>query len=104
MAIKAELQELLLFWSGFVVRQVDVPFLSKRISCHAQEGNIFNHYNNVHNCRPSRATLVDAIEIIDYEADPRRLRLLEALHISSIKPSINVTQEPMLLPSSDART
>ena len=47
--------------------------LFKRISCHAQEGNIFSHFNICHNSRPSRATLIDAIDVIDCDADPRRL-------------------------------
>ena len=73
--------------------------LSKRISCHAQEGNIYSHFNNTHNVRPTRDTLVDAIKVIDSNSDLRRLRFLEALHIANLKPSINVTQEPFLLPS-----
>ena len=73
--------------------------LSKRISCHMQEGNIYSHFNNVHNTNPVRETLIDAFEVIDCNSDLRKLRFLEALHISNIKPSINVTQEPFLLPS-----
>ena len=73
--------------------------LSKRISCHAQEGNVFSHFMQVHFVRPTRDTLIDAFKVIDTDQDPRRLRLLEALHIVNDKPSINVTQEPFLLPS-----
>ena len=73
--------------------------LSKRISAHVQQGNIHNHFQSAHSARPSRDTLIDSIDVVDYDADPRRLRFLEALHIARDKPSINVTQEPLLLPS-----
>ena len=77
--------------------------LSKRISCHVQEGNIHQHFINFHNVRPDRDTLINSIKIIDCNSDFRKLRFLEALHISDKKPSINVTQEPFLLPSCTAR-
>ena len=73
--------------------------LSKRISCHAQEGAIYNHYSNIHNRHISRDQLVESIDIIDSAGDPRRLRYLEAIHILEKKPIINNTQEPLLLPS-----
>ena len=73
--------------------------LSKRISCHVQEGAICNHFKNVHNCLPIRENLINSIEIIDYNNDPKRLRYLEALHILNHKPSLNCTQEALLLPS-----
>ena len=77
--------------------------LSKRISCHLQEGNILNHFKNKHNSRPVRATSIDAFEIIDCSTDLRRLKFLEAIHIANKKPSINVTQEAFLLPSMSTR-
>ena len=73
--------------------------LSKRISCHAQEGAIFNHFRNVHNTPISRDHLIKGTEILDHAPDPKRLRYLEALYILEKKPSINLTQEPLLLPS-----
>ena len=74
--------------------------LSKRISCHSQEGNIFAHFMTAHNSRPpTRDVMTEAFEIIDCETNTRKLQILEALHIAKIKPSINITQEPFLLPS-----
>ena len=73
--------------------------LSKRISCHVQEGNIHNHFADFHNVNPDKNTLVNNINIIDCNSDYRKLRFLEALHIADKKPNLNVTQEPFLLPS-----
>ena len=73
--------------------------LSKRISCHLQEGAIFNHLQRHHNTRISREQLINSISIIDQECDPKRLRYLEAIHILEKKPSINCTDEPLLLPT-----
>ena len=73
--------------------------LTKRISCHLQEGAIFNHMRTNHNNRLNREQLIDSIEIIDRNSDQKRLRFLEALHILEKKPSINRTDEPLLLPS-----
>ena len=74
--------------------------LSKRISCHAQEGAIFNHFRTKHlNVTLIRDRCINSIEIIDSNCDPKRLRYLEALHILDAKPSLNCTQEPFLLPT-----
>ena len=73
--------------------------LSKRISCHAQEGAIFYHLKNVHNINPKREHFIDSIEVIDQHDDSRRLCFLEAFHILELKPSLNCTQEPLLLPT-----
>ena len=73
--------------------------LSKRISCHVQEGAIANHLANAHNRRPTRERLIQDIDIIDRQSDNKRLRYLEALHILEKKPSINRTDEPLLLPT-----
>ena len=73
--------------------------LSKRISCHVQEGAIFSHYRNNHNCKPARDTLINCMEILDSNSCQKRLRYLEALYILEQKPSLNCTQEPLLLPT-----
>ena len=73
--------------------------LSKRISCHVQEGNIHDHFVNIHNVNPVRQTIVDSFKILDCNNDFKRLRFLEALYIAKEKPNLNVTQEPYLLPS-----
>lgn len=73
--------------------------LSKRISCHAQEGAIMNHARATHNISISRDSIIQNISIIGRAADPRRLRLLEALLIAERKPTMNTTQEASLLPT-----
>ena len=73
--------------------------LSKRISCHLQQGAISNHMHTAHNTKITREKLIDSISIIDQEQDHKRLRYLEALHILDKKPTINRTDEPLLLPS-----
>ena len=73
--------------------------LSKRVSCHLQEGAIFQHYVNCHHRRPDRDTVVSGMEIAGYCSDNKRLRFLEAIKILEHKPSLNCTQEPLLLPS-----
>ncbi|XP_066982641.1 uncharacterized protein [Macrobrachium rosenbergii] len=67
--------------------------LSKRISCHAQEGTIFNHWKTAHNQRIHCSDIVGHFEIIDSAPDLLCLHILEALHIGKEKPSLNVTQE-----------
>ena len=42
--------------------------------------------------------------IIDRDQDRRRLRLREALHIMKLKPTLNITQETLLLPTNVRRT
>ena len=71
--------------------------LSKRISCHAQEGAIKSHTRKTHNTTPSRDKIIENTIIIDGHGDPKRLRYLEALHILEKKPQMNCTEEPLLL-------
>ena len=78
--------------------------LSKRISCHVQEGAIIKHYLEEHRRPPTRNDLISSIKIIGSAPDNRRLRILEALHILSVKPSLNVTQETFLLPTNIRQT
>ena len=73
--------------------------LSKRISCHLQEGAIFNHLQRHHNTRINREQLINSISIIDQECVPKCLRYLEAIYILDKKPTINCTDEPSLLPT-----
>ena len=73
--------------------------LTKRISCHLQEGNIYKHFTSYHNHPPARECLIKSIEVIDTAPDPKRLRYLEAIYIMSEKPTLNVTQENLLLPT-----
>ena len=71
--------------------------LSKRISCHAQEGAIYNHTRSNHNARIKRDEIIKNIKIIDTNSDSKRLRYLEALHILEKKPLMNCTEEPRWL-------
>ena len=73
--------------------------LSKRLSCHLQEGAIKNHYYREHGDNLDRPTLTGATSIIDSANDSKRLRILEALNILQQRPSLNTTQESFLLPS-----
>lgn len=76
--------------------------LSKRLSVHLLEGNFHQHYSTQHG-NLQRNTLLQSVNIIDTEQDRRRLRLKEALHIMRLKPSLNVTQETLLLPTNIRR-
>ena len=73
--------------------------LSKRISCHAQEGAIYNHTRSNHNAKIKREEIIKNIKIIDTNSDSKRLRYLEALHILEKKPLMNCPEEPLLLPT-----
>ena len=73
--------------------------LSKRISCHGQEGAIFQHFTEKHNRRPTRQELIHSITIVGQADDALRLRYLEALIIKDKKPSLNTTNEIVLLPT-----
>ena len=73
--------------------------LSKRLSCHLQEGAIYNHFIDKHNENISRELIVASTEIIDTVSDFTRLRFLEAIHILSLKPSLNTTNETLILPT-----
>ena len=77
--------------------------LSKRLSCHAQEGAIKNHARTKHHEAISRDVIIKNTKIIGKAPDARRLRLLEALLIQQIKPTLNTTQEEFLLPTSMRR-
>ncbi|XP_068201750.1 uncharacterized protein [Palaemon carinicauda] len=74
--------------------------LSKRISCHAQQGSIKNHALQRHNIHIYRADIVSNTKIIGGAPDRRCLRILETLLIQRDKPTLNTTKEMSLLPSS----
>ena len=73
--------------------------LSKRLSCHAQEGAIFLHFSQCHGRRPTREELTNNTEILHRASDDRRLSFMEALLIREHKPSLNTTNEILLSPS-----
>lgn len=76
---------------------------SKRVSCHAQEGAIFNHAKTAHNQKIKRRDIIPNIDIIAQASDHRRLRRLEALHTGKRTPSLNITEETFLLPIATRR-
>ncbi|XP_066988230.1 uncharacterized protein [Macrobrachium rosenbergii] len=86
-----------LLWTRFRTR------FRTRISCHAQEGAIMNNARATHNISISRDSIIQNISIIGRAADPRRLRLLEALLIAERKPTMSTTQEALLLPTNSRR-
>ena len=76
--------------------------LSKRLAVHLQEGNFYQHFGQHHGAL-QRPQLLQSTSIIDKDSDRRRLRLREALHILRLKPTLNVTQETFLLPTTIRR-
>ena len=77
--------------------------LSKRISVHLQEGAVYQHYLREHGGRMQRQELINNVKVIDSDSARQRLRYKEALHILQLKPTLNVTQETLLLPTTIRR-
>ena len=63
--------------------------LSRRLTCHRQNGGIYEHFLRFHGERPSREQLTLNTSIIAKAEDRQRLRILEALLISEQSPIIN---------------
>ena len=63
--------------------------LSRRLSCHLQNGAIKQHNSDLHRTILTRKQLEEGTKIIDREKDPRRLVLLEALYIADLEPPMN---------------
>ena len=63
--------------------------LSRRLTCHAQNGSILKHFVEYHKCKPSREQLTENTRIIGKESDRYKLAIKEALTISKLKPIIN---------------
>jgi hypothetical protein len=63
--------------------------LSRRLSQHLQHGAIREHFENVHNCRPTRLDLVNNTNIRYIERDHQRLLTLESLIIKFEGPIVN---------------
>ena len=76
--------------------------LWKRLSVHLQEGNFHQHYIRSHGDL-RRPLLLESAQILDQDRSRRRLRLKEALYIMKLKPSLNVTQEDLILPANISR-
>ena len=74
--------------------------LSRRLTCHLNNGSIKSHYASHHNNRLTREDLVKHTVILDKEQDSRRLLFLEAIYIMHKQPSINIQVDDLqILPS-----
>ena len=71
--------------------------LTRRLSYHLQSGAIKRHYQEIHGLRLTREQLVSGTEILDYETNPGRLAILEALYIKEEKPGINLQYEELFI-------
>ena len=63
--------------------------LSRRLTCHAQNGSILNHFEESHNSKPTRDQLTINTSIVAKENDKYKLAIKEALVILNEKPIIN---------------
>ena len=68
--------------------------LSKRITAHLQDGAIRRHYMNEHGIILKRQHMENNTTILVKENNIRRLKMTEAVHIYSEKPTINIQQQP----------
>ena len=77
--------------------------LSRRLTCHLQNGAPKQHQVTRHNTPLTRKQLEDGTKILAYENDARRLAILEALFIKEHSPSMNLQSHDLLtLPSARA--
>ena len=75
--------------------------LTRRLTCHLQNGAIKNHLRDSHNAILNRENIVKNTEILDREQDPRRLSFLEAIYIQIKKPRMNIQADILeILPTS----
>ena len=63
--------------------------LSRRLTMHKQTGSIKTHMHEEHNTTLTRQQLVDNTTIIHSNRDPRRVEIIEAIHIRDFTPTIN---------------
>ena len=63
--------------------------LSRRLTYHGQNGSILNHFQESHNCKPTREQLTANTVIVTRESDRYKLCIKEALVILNTKPLIN---------------
>ncbi|MPD04425.1 hypothetical protein E2C01_100111 [Portunus trituberculatus] len=68
--------------------------LSKRITAHLQHGAIRRHYMNEHGLILKRHHMESNTTILAKGNDLIRLKMTEAVHIHSEKPTINILQQP----------
>ena len=63
--------------------------LSRRLTLHGQNGSIYRHFQESHNCKPTREQLTQNTTIIARDTDRHRLTIKEALLILHNAPLIN---------------
>ncbi|MEL6606446.1 MAG: hypothetical protein AAFP20_24915, partial [Cyanobacteria bacterium J06614_10] len=63
--------------------------LSRRLTCHAQNGSILEHFTSDHHRRPTRDELTENTQIIDKSNTRQTLAIKEALIILQLGPVIN---------------
>ena len=63
--------------------------LSRRLTCHGQDGSILKHFKESHNCKPTRDQFTTNTSIVAKENNHYRLAIKEALVILNTKPVIN---------------
>ncbi|KAK8405520.1 hypothetical protein O3P69_001820 [Scylla paramamosain] len=73
--------------------------LSKRITAHLQDGAIHRHYITEHELFLKRHHTENNTSILEKVSDIKRLRMTEATHIHLEKPSINIQQQEVSLPT-----
>ena len=74
--------------------------LSRRLTCHLQNGAIKAHMLSRHNSPLTREHLEKGTSVLASETDHRRLAILEAVYIKMLTPSMNIQNEALLsLPS-----
>ena len=75
--------------------------LSRRLTCHLQQGAIKQHFANAHGSSMTREILEQGTKVMEEESDERRLSFLEALFIKQYSPSLNIqSEEHKILPTS----
>ena len=70
--------------------------LSRRLTMHRQHGAIKTHMEDEHNTTLTRQLLVNNTTIIHSNRDPRRIEIIEAIHIRDNTPSINTQKNQRL--------
>ena len=63
--------------------------LTRRLTMHKQFGAIKTHMQDKHGTTLTRQHLVDNTKIIHSNRDPRRIEIIEAIHIRDFAPTIN---------------
>ena len=67
--------------------------LSRRLTMHLQAGALKEHHTTNHDAPLTREIIERGTEVIDRDRDPRRLIILEAIHILKASPGLNTQRE-----------